>query len=299
MDKTMETLQRIMNSYVQYFHKKDLNLQLVLTNDMYSTQKKYGFNDRKSLDEATARQNWKHVAACMKYPKDMKDPFTLIFKRPYVEKVPLCEKYRLMFHELTHIVDYIDYARLNNLGSYEQLFHSQESVLFQHWSEYHAERRGYAAWLRHKYGIHIKYDDPKGKRGIMEKETLSNIRYYGEHYTNTAEYGSTRQVYFTMHLLARMSMWMTILPGNVAEIMSNDPFNYRGLVWIKKLMYLFQKYPNIEQMNDHFFDIAVIIAENLQLSKDQLWERTEPMPIMVNNRPYVPASVMDSRYNEF
>lgn len=268
----MKKLQRIMNSYIRYFNLKDVNLQIILTDDMYSTQKNYGFVDRdaKSLDEATARKNWKYVAACMKYPKSMDEPFYLIFKKPYLERVEECELYRLVFHELTHMCDYKDYARLNHLSSYEELFSNPETVLFQHWSEYHAERRGYAAWLKHRYGIQLKYGTDK--IGIMEKETISNIQYYGEHYTNTAEYGSTRQIYFTMHWLARTSIWLQILPYQVAEILSKDPFNYKGIEWIKKLMYLFQKYPNIEQMNPHFMEIAQIIAENMSLSRDQLWE---------------------------
>ena len=109
----------------------------------------------------------------------------------------------------------------------------------------------------------------------MEKETVSNIQYYGEHYTNTAEYGSTRQIYFTMHLLARTSIWMDVLPYQVADILSKDPFDYRGVEWIKKLLYLFRKYPNITQMNDHFMEIAQIIAENMALTRDQLWEKVK------------------------
>ena len=67
----MKTINRIMNSYFRFFKIKDLNLQVILTNDMYETQKKYGFSEEKirSLDEKTARKNWKHVAACMKYYK--------------------------------------------------------------------------------------------------------------------------------------------------------------------------------------------------------------------------------------
>ena len=187
-----DQINRIMKSYVRFFKIKNLNLQIVLTDDMYTTQKKYGFNDEdiKSLDSATARKNWKHVAACMKYPKKMDEPFTLIFKDPYLRRSPVYERYRLVFHELTHIVDYMDYARLNHLRSYEELFRNQETVLFQNWSEYHAERRGYAAWLKHRYGVKMDYDTSKQKQEIMRKETVSNIMYYGEHYTNTAEYGS-------------------------------------------------------------------------------------------------------------
>ena len=109
-----KTINRIMNSYIQFFKIKNLNVQIVLTDDMYTCQKKYGFNkeDSQTLDEATARKNWKHVAACMKYPKHMNEPFTLIFKEPYLRRSPLCEVYRLVFHELTHICDYRDYARL-------------------------------------------------------------------------------------------------------------------------------------------------------------------------------------------
>mgnify|MGYP001667984801 CR=1 FL=1 len=108
---------------------------------------------------------------------------------------------------------------------------------------------------------------------ILHKETINNIQYYGEHYTNTAEYGSTRQIYFTMHLLARMSIWMQILPYQMSDILSKDPFDYKGIEWIKKLMYLFHKYPNIDQMNDHFMEIAKIVAENFSLSREEIWEK--------------------------
>ena len=145
--------------------------------------------------------------------------------------------------------------------------------MFQHWSEYHAERRGYAAWLKHRYGIRVKYDINNSKVDILHKETVSNIQYYGENYTNTAEYGSTRQIYFTMHLLARMSIWMQILPYQMSDILSKDPFDYKGIEWIKKLMYLFHKYPNIDQMNDHFMEIAKIVAENFSLSREEIWEK--------------------------
>ena len=167
-----KTINRIMNSYIQFFKIKNLNVQIVLTDDMYTCQKKYGFNkeDSQTLDEATARKNWKHVAACMKYPKHMNEPFTLIFKEPYLRRSPLCEVYRLVFHELTHICDYRDYARLNHLTSYRQLFDDPETVLFKHWSEYHAERRGYAAWLKHRYGIRVKYDINNSKVDIYIKK---------------------------------------------------------------------------------------------------------------------------------
>lgn len=276
MDNMMKKVMRIKNSYFRYFNIKDNDLQFILTDDMYACQKNYGFTDEevKSLDEATARQNWKHVAACMKYPRNVTEPFTLIFKRPYLQRVPECELYRLVFHELTHYCDYKDYARLNHLSSYQELFKNPETVLFQNWSEYHAERRGYAAWLKHRYGIKLNYGKHDDKVDIMERETVNNIVYYGEHYTNTAEYGSTRHVYFTMHLLARTSIWMQVLPYHVSDILSKEPFNYRGIEWIKKLMYLFQKYPSIEQMNPHFIEIAKIIAENMALTREQLWEIT-------------------------
>ena len=78
----MKTINRIMNSYIQFFKIKNLNVQIVLTDDMYTCQKKYGFNkeDSRSLDEAAARKNWKHVAACMKYPKHMMNNLLLYLK---------------------------------------------------------------------------------------------------------------------------------------------------------------------------------------------------------------------------
>ena len=48
-----KTINRIMNSYIQFFKIKNLNVQIVLTDDMYTCQKKYGFNkeDSQTLDE--------------------------------------------------------------------------------------------------------------------------------------------------------------------------------------------------------------------------------------------------------
>jgi hypothetical protein len=275
----MKDLMRITNRYLDYFKVKDSDFRLILADDMYECQKKYGFDDQKirSLDDATARQNWKNVAACMKYPKSMDEPFYILFKRPYLNKISECERYRLVFHELTHMVDYQDYARLNNFSSYEELFSDPQAVLFQNWSEYHAERRGYAAWLKHRYGIKLKHGT--NRIDLMRLETANNIQFYGEQYTNTAEYGSARQIYFTMHLLARTSIWAQVLPDQVCKILDNDPFTYRGLIWIKKLMELFQKYPEIDSMNDHFIEIAMILAENATLTMDEMWEKTDELKL--------------------
>ena len=68
-----------------------------------------------------------------------------------------------------------------------------------------------------------------------------------------------------------MSIWMQILPYQMSYILSKDPFDYKGIEWIKKLMYLFHKYPNIDQMNDHFMEIAKIVAENFSLSREEIW----------------------------
>ena len=278
----MKDLMRITNRYLDYFKVKDCDFRLILADDMYECQKKYGFDDQKirSLDDATARQNWKNVAACMKYPKSMDEPFYILFKRPYLNRISECERYRLVFHELTHMVDYRDYARLNHFSSYEELFSDPQAVLFQNWSEYHAERRGYAAWLKHRYGIKLKRGT--NRIDLMRLETANNIHFYGEQYTNTAEYGSARQIYFTMHLLARTSIWAQVLPDHVCRILDNDPFTYRGLIWIKKLMELFQKYPEIESMNKHFMEIAMIIAENAALSVDEMWEKTDELKLNPN-----------------
>ncbi|MBR5047290.1 MAG: hypothetical protein IKX76_03540 [Eubacterium sp.] len=269
-----QKLNQIKTSYMNYFKVKDKDLQIITTDDMYSCQKNYGFteSDLRILDEAKAKASWNHVAACMRYPKSMDEPFTLIFKRPYLQRVDEAELYRLMFHELTHYVDYKEYARIHKLNSYRELFRSQETVLFQNWSEYHAERRGYGAYLKHRHGVRLKYEPSPRKIKIMEDETLKNMLYYAEHYINTAEYGESRQIYFTMHLLSRISIWLQILPYQVEDILTNQIFKYRGMEWIKNLLYLFLKYPTLEQMDPHFPEMVRIIAESMTLSKEEVFE---------------------------
>ena len=267
-------IQKIKTSYMNYFKIKGDDIQIIITDDMYNCQKKYGFTetDQKILNEAAAKANWNHVAACMKYPKTMDEPFTLIFKEPYLRRVGEAELYRLVFHELTHYVDYKDYARIHNLSSYRELFASQQTVLFQNWSEYHAERRGYGAYLKHRHGVRLKFDPTPKKIKIMEDETLKNMLYYAEHYCHAEEYGNARQIYFTMHLLSRISIWLQILPYQVEEILTNQIFKYKGMEWIKKLLYLFLKYPTLEQMDPHFMEMVKIIAESMTLEKDEVFE---------------------------
>ena len=84
-------------------------------------------------------------------------------------------------------------------------------------------------------------------------------------------------LYFTGAIIATVfeflvGMLMIRLFGELWWDYNEKPFNYKGIEWIKKLMYLFQKDPNIEQMNPHFIEIAQIIAENMSLPREQLWE---------------------------
>lgn len=268
-------INRIASRFVEHFNITDMNFQLIIADDLYEAQKAFGFNDTevKSIDEATARANWKNVAACMKYPRIMSDPFTLLFKRPYLERVTDAELYRLVFHEMTHMCDYRDYARIHNIKSYAELFSDPNAVLFQQWSEYHAERRGYAAWMRHRYGVHLKYAE--FKQSILEQETVNNMQLYSRQYTNTAEYGSSRQVYFTMHLISHLSILCQYMPLQMTRILNEKPFNYKGLDWIKKLMYIFNEYPEIDSMDPHFMDIARVVAEGLAIAPEERWIEQE------------------------
>ena len=76
----MKTINRIMNSYIQFFKIKNLNVQIVLTDDMYTCQKKYGLIKKtRSLDEAAAPKTGSMLLP-VQVSKHMDEPFTLIFK---------------------------------------------------------------------------------------------------------------------------------------------------------------------------------------------------------------------------
>ena len=44
----MKDIQRIANSYFNYFKLKDVNLRFILADDMYECQKNYGFSDEEN-----------------------------------------------------------------------------------------------------------------------------------------------------------------------------------------------------------------------------------------------------------
>ena len=66
---------------------------------------------------------------------------------------------------------------------------------------------------------------------------------------------------------------MQILPYQMSDILSKDPFDYKGNDSIKNQMYLFHKNQNIDQLYDKFMHNAKIIAQNFSLSREEIWEK--------------------------
>lgn len=161
-------------------------------------------------------------------------------------------------HELTHAIDYYQMARKESLESYDPLEETTSYSMFQLWSEYHARKLGYR-FLREMLGV--------DKDSTIQNEVISHIkdtewpfqkkRHYHEYHRDQ---NGWQQMYITMQLLGRYSVWCDLYPHsfNLSEIEAE--FAYTP--WMCHLFGFLYCHETLPQIYNYFNDMRLILREN-------------------------------------
>ena len=113
-------------------------------------------------------------------------------------------------HELTHAIDYYQMARREELLYYDPLEEMSLYRMFQLWSEYHARKLGYRSLREFHRKLGNLGDDQQQIKYIIEKEwPFHQENHYRDYHSGI---DGNQQMYITMQMLGRYSVWCDLFP---------------------------------------------------------------------------------------
>lgn len=118
-----------------------------------------------------------------------------------------------LIHELTHIYDFYDFVKENNIDLYEDVERHSSFSTFYQWSEYHARRTGY--YYYRKFYYTLVAEEPEINEQvtyIRDTECTFQLNYLIESLRKT-ENNSTLFLYSIMQFLGRFSVWEDLYPN--------------------------------------------------------------------------------------
>lgn len=164
-------------------------------------------------------------------------------------------------HELTHAIDYYQMAIKEELHTYDPLLRTDQYLMFQLWTEYHARRLGYG-FLRNQLNVDADANS-KNERitHILSYEWPNQFEIYLQQYNETND--GIRQMYYTMQLLGRFSVWCDLFPNVFTDSMQLHTFNDN--LWMKKLLDFFELHDSLADVHGKFEGMRLILKENWEM----------------------------------
>lgn len=166
-------------------------------------------------------------------------------------------------HELTHAIDFYQIAKKDNLLSYDTIEDNSEYLMFQFWTEYHARKLGYS-FLRNCLKVDNDEISSKEERVnyILDTEWPTHKqRHFVEYHQDT---NGINQIYVTMQLLGRYSVWCDLFPKAFNENTFNK--NFKTELWMQHLFSFMRKRETLDSIYNNFECMKKILQENWPIS---------------------------------
>lgn len=159
-------------------------------------------------------------------------------------------------HELTHAIDYYEMAMKEKLTNYESL-ESNHYYMFNLWSEYHARKLGYN-FLRQSLNVDNSIDEVSRIQHIKEVEWPKHVNDYWTVYHEKND--GNNQLYNTMQLLGRYSVWCDLFPKHFNE--SFLRIYYANAPWMVKIFTFLRQNSTLDNVYFEFREMKLILSEN-------------------------------------
>ena len=251
-----DTIIQILSDYYATVNRQPANISYQFTSDMEASYKKL----RPDLsDDIHDDQN--NYNGLMLTPKDMAQPFTILINankiKEYEEIAPFTWIGTLV-HETTHVLDYIEYAKLIDAKDYDSLLRKEHHLMFQLWTEFNARSKGY--YFVRKYSSGSQLQDESQIDGIINQELPSNERYLFKCYHSTND--GTMQMYYVAQFLGRIQVLQDLFPDFFDdEWVSEMPlFTYNS--WMHDWYVFLHTHTELEDAFKHFDEMKEILSQN-------------------------------------
>ena len=162
-------------------------------------------------------------------------------------------------HEYTHAIDYFQMARLEGLTAYDPLEKAEQYLMFQMWTEYHARKRGYSFLRRFlsACGAVSVESDAQLKHISTREWPFHRRRFYQEYH---ADNNGKNQMYLTMQILGRYSVWADLFPESFNE--DSLSVDFPETRWIVDLFRFLYTHESLEEVYPVFGEFEDVFREN-------------------------------------
>lgn len=190
-------------------------------------------------------------------PKHLNDNFSIIIQSGFFLKSLShnAEWIGTIIHEVTHVEDYILFAKLANIQDYDEVLDVNKNWMFLIWTEFNAKAKGYY------YERKFSYKDIRDKEHlnyIVEQELLFQTqKLVDEYYSESNVY---RQMYVIAHFLGRLLIWERLFPeyfteNKIKEIISDN-------IWMLDMYTFFKSHVDLEVAFKDLDILKEIIKQN-------------------------------------
>ena len=194
--------------YCQYDNtlaKEKINIEVRVAPNIYEAILKCNLteNERKGFIEQKhiVEQHSGHIL----YPNDIRKDFIVFIASEQFEKELLYVM--TLFHELTHLIDFYNFSKEYCNGNYIDIENAKEFPMFYYWTEYHAKKVSYQLYRKYLNDV-VKMD--MNSTEIVEHMETTEVEYQNNNLLkqlNDSADNFTQQMYFSLHYLARYSVW--------------------------------------------------------------------------------------------
>lgn len=245
-----------MSDFFTHFGYEPFPLSISITNDIWESY----FAIRPDHKSKFAGQQMPSFNGTVVPPLKLDGIYTVLIYQEYItdDIQKGCTAWiGTIIHEACHARDYIEYAKLINAKSFDDVLDTSKHRMFQIWTEFNARRHGYFFLRKYAFddiGDEIQLPD------IINTEIPFQIDYMTKEYSSTIDGWS--QIYVVTQFMGRLAVWKELFPHYFTSEKVMELFNNN--FWMNDMFDFLDGYRDLSLALFHFDELMEILRRNFQ-----------------------------------
>lgn len=257
-----ESFSMVMSAYFSYFQIEPVDVEIICTEKIatiYKQKRPDLFEGEYPIHPEDVERNRGLTIP----PRTTDEKFTIVIKQEYFWESVKNQDWQwvgTLTHEMTHVLDYINYVKMNGLDNFDIVQRELFNRPFVLWTEFHARATGYLFIRQFVFGD--KYNDKYDKAQtdyILQIELPYQIKWFAQQY-EAANGNADIQLYETMQFMGRYSVWEKLFPNVFNGKLRKHIFGSNP--WMIDMYEFLIKHQDIESANKNYDQMFGIIKEN-------------------------------------
>jgi hypothetical protein len=246
----------IINDYQNTFHRSVENVSINLTDDIFDTYFLVRPDHKNKLGEELPDLHGVIVP-----PNSLDGSFIILVDLNYLLSDIEKDQFGWLgtiVHEYTHVIDFIDYAKLTGANNYDEILDKRNHYLFHMWTEFHARHHGY--YFVRKYSFENMKDDSQIEF-IFGEEMPYQIKNMVDIYSETDD--MLKQIDALVQLFGRLSVWNELFPQYFTSENMKQIFNDN--LWMLYLYNFFNTHFDLQEYLKDIDELKGILKMNFKI----------------------------------